>query len=457
MRPTQRRAIGYSSAGRRWTRGDREWNGQPDSPMRRNYPDGSLLDPIYWVGSDSATSVDWGLYGAAPGWVNSNGILPAVTRATALIVDPIAITTWRFYKHAAVDRPTDVHISDEEVIRPLWIYDPQLTGKIPGGEAGRPTIPRPKRLGGHQFWKTALVHALWWGQSAILFATDFTGQPLAGTLRVVNPDRWNYTDDGRFVLLSDEGDDLESDFDGGFDVGGIRWEMRILHGFPPSDGVVAQGVLPRSGLILDTGTKMNSYLNGILGNGVPSGVLSVAVPNYSKPQAEALKEQWMSAHGGARKSVAVLSAGIDFTPLQLNVVDSDAVKAKGANLVDIAHAFNLSAGMLDTAVGTGSNLTYTNLGERRRDLLDQTLAGPSRNLEDMITSMLPWGISMSVEWGGWLTTDPNQGIPFVTAGLRDGWLTVPEVRNILSVTPTVNPELEGTEEVQADEPASIGG
>jgi HK97 family phage portal protein len=289
-----------------------------------------------------------------------------------------------------------------------------------------------------------------------MFVPDYTGAPLAGTMRVINPDRWGYTDDGRYLILSDDGeDDLESDYDGAFRVGGVEWRMVTIRNFPPSDGYVAGGALSRSGLVLSTGSKMNSYLNSILGSGVPSGVLRVAVPNYTQPQAEALKDQWMTAHGGSRKSVAVLSAGIDFTPLQLSVVDSDVVAAKSSWLVDIAHAFGLSAAMMD-ATGGGPNLTYANISDRRRDHLDHSLIGLGRSVEDVVSSLLPWGSSMKIKWADYLGTDPNLSVPWVTAGITQGWMTKAEARDLFNLVPVeLDPQqLEGA----ADEPAdSIDG
>jgi hypothetical protein len=439
----------------RWTRGDR---GEPvDSAIRRNYPNGSLQEPIFWVGSDQAYTPEWGIYGgqawtgAQPGMshstLNSTGILPAVTRATSLVVGPIIRTHWRYFRRLADSMPEDMSAKDEELPEPLWVSDPQLIGRIPGGDLGRPTIPRPRRLGGNSFWKTLVTHALWWGTGAVLCAEDYEGRPLAGTMRVVSPDRWGYTDDGRYRLLGEDGGEpLESDYDGGFNVGGIRWVMRTIHNFPPSDGSVAGGALSRSGLILSTGTKMNSYLNSILSSGVPTGVLKVSTQNYTEPQAQALKQQWMEAHGGSKKSIAVLASGIDFSPLQLNAVDSDVIHAKGAWLVDLAHAFNISAGMLDAATGSSNNITYASISDRRRDHLDHSLADLGRSVEDLITSMLPWGQRMQIDWLNYTQTDPNQSLPYVESGLKYKWLTVSEIRERMRVSPTTNPLLEETPE-----------
>jgi HK97 family phage portal protein len=275
------------------------------------------------------------------------------------------------------------------------------------------------------------------------YAEDSAGQPKAGTLRIAHPAMWGYTDDGRYVLDPDDlagRGPVEADHDGYIDMGGVTYRMVSLRGFAPNDGNVPEGALTRSGLLMSTGVAMGSYLSGIMSSGVPSGVLKVGVPNFGAADADDLKTRWMAAHGGAKKSVAVLNAGVDFTPLQLSVVDSDVVNAKGSWLVDLAHAFNLSAAYLDASTGSGGgNLTYANLSDRRKDLLDLTLAEWGRSMEDLVTAILPYGQKMRVDWTGFINTDPREDLDFVKAGLEQGWLSKAEARDRMGLVP--DPEL----------------
>jgi hypothetical protein len=432
----------------------RGWVRSTEGTILSNSPDGWVSGqggPAWFLSSDATPAPpEWTrygyrryitagsarLYGNRPvdaEQVGGIGILPAVTRATNLIVGPVVGTSWRYYANAGTDF-TDVRQGDEVQARPLWTIDPQLVGRIPGGEANRPTLPQPLRVSGHAFWETVLTHALWWGKGAVLFVEDAFGQPLAGTLRVANPARWGWTDDGRFVLDPDGDDPLESDFDGAFDVGPVQWKMRLVDGWAPVDGDTPSGVLSRSGLVVTAGERMNSYLANVVGTGVPSGVLKVSTPDFDATRADALKSRWMQAHGGTRRSVAVLNAGVDFTPLQLSVVDADLVNAKGAWLVDLAHAFGLSAADLDASNG-GTSLTYQNLQDARRARLDDTLAIPGRRVEDFVSSLLPYGTAMRVDWSGYLSTDGRQQLEFVEKGLAGGWLSPAEARDRTGMAP----------------------
>lgn len=424
-----------------------------------NSPDGWVSNqdgPIWFMGSDQGMPEppNWTAYGyhRHAGRYGSNqayrsrpvsaeqlagrGILPSITRATNLIVGPVVGTTWRYYAGSALDL-SDVRQGTEVQSRPLWTVDPQLVGRLPGGEDPyvRPTVPRPLRISAHAFWETLAAHALWWGKGALMYAEGSGGAPLAGTLRIANPAMWGWTDDGRFVLDPDGDDPLESDYDGGFDVGPVRWCMRLLDGWAPVDGETASGVLPRSGLVVTTGERTNSYLASVMGSGVPAGVLKVSTPDFNQDKADALKRRWMQAHGGVRKSVAVLSAGVDFSPLQLKPVDADVAATKGSWLVEVAHAFGLAAADLDAATGTGGNITYANLGERRRARLDDTLAIPGRRMEDFISSLLPYGTSMRVDWTGYLSTDAREQVEFVERTQAMGLASPAEGRDRLSLRP----------------------
>lgn len=244
-----------------------EWVRATDS-LKSNTPDGWVADqfgPAWWLGSDDAwssggaTGPDWPAYGYVPPynggpigrrdewggrpvrseWLGHRGVLPAITRATNLIVGPVIQTSWRYYTGVANAPESDVRLGEEVVQRPLWTTEPQLVGRLPGGTGNRPTLPAGKRLGPHDFWRTALTHAIWWGTAAIMFVEDAFGQPLAGTMRVVNPCMWGWTDDGRFVVDPDdrggEGP-FESDFDGYFDAGAYVWRMVLLRNYAPCDG-----------------------------------------------------------------------------------------------------------------------------------------------------------------------------------------------------------------------------
>lgn len=183
-----------------WWLGQDGW-GSPIGPNGPAWPAYGYLPP--YNGGPIGRAREWGGRPVRDEWLTGRGVLPAVTRATNLIIGPVVQTTWRYYSGVANQPESDVRLGQEVLSRPLWTVDPQLIGKIPGGTANRPTLPIGRRLGPHDYWRTVATHALWWGTAGIMFVEDAFGQPLAGTMRIVNPAMWAYTDDGRLVLDPD--------------------------------------------------------------------------------------------------------------------------------------------------------------------------------------------------------------------------------------------------------------
>ena len=64
--------------------------------------------------------------------------------------------------------------------------------------------------------------------------------------------------------------------------------------------------------------KLARYTEGTFNSGVPAGYLKVTTPGLTQPQADELKAGWMAAHGGDRRSIAVLNATTDFHPISIS-------------------------------------------------------------------------------------------------------------------------------------------
>ena len=101
------------------------------------------------------------------------------------------------------------------------------------------------------------------------------------------------------------------------------------------------------------------------------------------------------------------------------------VNAKGSWLVDLAHAFGLSAAWLDASTGTGCEPHLRQPVERRRDLLDLRWSSPARRLEDLVSSMLPFGQRCGSTGPG--SSTPTRGRIWRSSrpGWQQGWLSRP--------------------------------
>jgi len=389
--------------------------------------------PQWWLGSDSFDGSPIGPngpgagYGADPrariphgGWWNrpssGAGLLPAVTRCTEIISQPIIRTPW------VVETPQGPHKPG------LWLADPMLAGSAPGDVF--PTLPAGRRLTGHAFWSTVLVHALWWGRGAFIFVEASDGQPLAGSCMILNPFMLDRLEDGRWVINPSSDRPVVTDFDGRWSMGGKPWRVAAMRGLPPHDDATPEGVLSRHFDVLRLGAAVNKYIASTFASGVPSGFLKVSTPNATQQDLDAVRDAWRKAHGTGSRQTAVLNATVDYTPVSINPVDADAQNMAQLSRIDVAHAFGLSAAWLDS--GDTSN-TYANISDRRRDLVDVTLAGWGRALMETLSSLMPYGTTLRIAWQMFTAPDITAQIPVLVQAVDAGIITTAEARGLMGM------------------------
>lgn len=395
--------------------------------------------PSWWLGEDvfdgrpvgpNGPGVGGG-YGQDPrgGWRDRSwwnrpsqqmGFLPAVTRCTTVIVNPIVRTPWQVY---------DANGPWSSL--PLWLRDPTLRGSTPG-QFTVPMMPWAARRSSHEFWQTVLTHAIWWGLGAFVCQEDSEGRPLAGTLQILNP--YMLEDIGGYWVIDPNGDNpIQTDFDGKFQLAGQTFRIYAMRGLPPNDGHTPEGVLARHFETLRLGASIQTYQRGQFGNGVPPGFLKVTQPNFGEDKAAELKKAWMEAHGGSKNSIAVLNAMVDFTPISRKPVDNETTALKHSHLVDVAHAFGLSASWLDTSAG--ASLTYSNITEKRKELLDISLTGFGQQFMEMLNACLAYGTGVRIMWDRFTNPDLIAQATVLTQAVQAGWLTADEARERVGMEP----------------------
>lgn len=356
------------------------------------------------------------------GWWNTPAadgaaLLAAVTRCTSLIVNPCIRTPWE------LDTPRG-----KEAL-PLWIRDPQLLGSVPSDLTS--LVGAGHRLPEQSVWATILTHALWFGRGAFCFIEAADGQPLPGTVHIVNPYQIA-SQGGRWVFDPYGEDPLVTDHDGRWEMGGQTWRIMVVRGLPPNNDETPEGVLVRHFSVLRLGATIQKFSDGALTSGVPAGYLKVHTPSYGKEKAKELRDQWMQTHGDPRRSIAVLNSVVDFVPISISPVNADVVNLKRSNLIDVSHAFSMSAAFLDT--GDGS-LTYANISDRRREQTDSLLSFWGQTLTETLSALTPYGSDLRIRWD--LFTAPNltEQVPTIVAAVQAGVLTKDEGRLYLGLEP----------------------
>lgn len=385
---------------------------------------------IWWMGYDSGG----GAYPIGPNGPHGVKVLPAVTRLTSLITDPLSTVPWAITS-------TDAAGSASSSMPPRWISDPQLLR--PDARFPAPTLPAVRRLPRSAFWGSWIRSAVWHGAGHIAFAEDEAGQPLAGTLRHLDSRLVSPVRDELGVVVWEIGEGPEAartDRDGYLDFeAGPRWRIATLR--DPHAPIDSEGrsisVFERHADTFGLSGSLENYARGVFTSGIPSGFLKVNTPGLQQEEADELKRKWMEAHGGDRRSVAVLNASTDYTALTFSPVDAALIETKRANLADLALAFSLDpSGAL--GVTLGNSATYSNVQQHfarlRQDLLPWITA-----VEQTIGALLPAGREIRLDFTDLTRPDPKEQYEGLKVALDAGILTIDEARAVLGLPPTPPP------------------
>lgn len=343
----------------------------PNHPIHINDPDGFMTEPpgdLWWIGMHD----EW-----------DAAIPPAVTRATAIIVNPLVRMPW------IVTTPDGTQLAPGDPGYPVWLTDPMLlNGSSGGGNLG--WFPMLQRLDRFDLFARWVRDALHHGAGLLTFRPGSDG-PLAGTLRRLPIGALVADAENRMrVRLGDQEYPIDPQT-GTYIVQGDAW--RIL----PLRHSIPGGVFGRHRAQLQLANRIGGYATESLDSAVPSGVLSTDQP-INPTQASDIRTEWVTTQ--QRRTIAVLGNGAKYQQVLMSPVEAELVEMARLSNEQVAHMFELAAWHLDA--GTNS-LTYSNARENRQELVDGTLASWSARIEETIGSLLPWGTTMRIDFTQYTT------------------------------------------------------
>lgn len=378
--------------------------------------DPSSTDPfVWWYGLDGGA----GSYAIGPNgpWTSGRGGVAAVTRATALITDPLSQVRWM------VQRDVEEQVPVEKA--PRWVNDPQLLR--PDLRSGVQSWPHTKRRNRAAFWADAIRNALWWGMGIVMYAENEFGEPMPGSF--YNIHRYGYDlRDGVLEIGDGSGDRIQVDYDGRFRLGRTTFGTIILRNpaSPVDEDGRSFGVFEMHPDTFGLVGKISEFERGSFGSGVPAGYLKTQTPGMTQTQADELKAKWMAAHGGTERSIAVLNATTEFTPISMSPIDMNLVEMKKVSLVEIANGFNLDPNMLGGP--SGDSATYANVESRYSHYRVHTLGRWQTDIEETVGSLLPYGRDIRIRLQDLLRADTTTRYSQYASALQSKWMTVDEVR-----------------------------
>jgi hypothetical protein len=345
------------------------------APIELNSPDGFMTEPpgdLWWLGLNST-------------WQSK--IPPSVTRATAIIVNPLVRMPW------VVRTSTGDELNPRDPGYPIWLQDPMMLNGSSGGPYGG-VFPMLDRIDRFDLWARWIRDALWFGVGLIAFIPDSAGQPRAGTVQVVDPTRLFRSDDG-WALAGRTGI-IPIDDSGMIGDTGQR-VVPLRHSLPT-------GVFGRHEASLELANNINTYAVDTFNTGVPSGVLTTDQP-INQTQANTARDEWELTQ--QRRRIAVLGNGARYQQVTLSPLDAALGDMATLSNVQVAHMFEMAAWLLDSAP---PSTTYTNAGDWRQDLVDGPLSSWSARIEETIGAVMPWGSSMTIDFTDYTTatTQPQE-------------------------------------------------
>lgn len=174
---------------------------------------------------------------------------------------------------------------------------------------------------------------------------------------------------------------------------------------------------------------------------VPTGVLEAPTP-LTKPEADALKAQWIEGHGD-NMTPAVLSGGMAWKQTQFNPDQLQFLGSRDWSVGEIARIWGIPPHLLAWSP-SGSTLTYATVAQLSADFLRFTLAPYYLHpIEAALSDLLPSTQTVRFDTSELLRGDVAARYDAYATGIAAGFLSPDEVRLWEGIADTpVNPNLQ---------------
>lgn len=200
-----------------------------------------------------------------------------------------------------------------------------------------------------------------------------------------------------------------------------------------SDGLRGLSPVRQAMRALQLNQALADYLSSWLGNDArPGGVLTVTdgLPDLAqtKDDAEA-KFGWGAMGAPGQGRIAVMRGEVTYTAVDPPLREQEFIAQRELSAREVARAMRVPAWALDAP--TGDSLTYSNVSQQNRFLLDHCLRPWLVRIERTFTNdadLCPGATFLRFDTDELTRADPEARAAFYASGIEGGWLTVDEVR-----------------------------
>lgn len=147
------------------------------------------------------------------------------------------------------------------------------------------------------------------------------------------------------------------------------------------------------------------------------------------------KERWMFDRAAGH--VAVMGAGLKYSPVILNPADAQFIENQAFTVTQLARLFGIPASLMLAAV-EGNSQSYSNVEQDWLAFYRFTLTAYTREIETALSELLPRGQDARFNFEALLRADTTTRYAAHNVALKAGFLSIDEVRAIEKLPPLPN-------------------
>lgn len=335
--------------------------------------------------------------------------LPAVSEAAALRIADV-------YAACRV-------LADGVASLPPRVYRDTGGGRVPAGDeqrlVGLLRRPSPGSTSADLF-SSAMVHLLVNGNA---FVGKYRREDSIVQLGLLDPSAVTVEQAGSRIIY-------RYSHEGGLDELGPADVVHVKA--MSSDGLRGLSPVRQAMQALQINQALATYIASWLGNDSrPGGVMTVTdgLGDLDETKRDAEELYGWRANPPGHGRVAVMTGEVNYTPVDPPLRESEFVAQRELSAREVARVMRVPAWAIDAP--TGDSLTYSNVGQQNRFLLDHCLRPWLVRIERAFTNdadLCAGSTYIAFDCDALTRMDADGRASFYEKGLAGGWLTVDEVR-----------------------------